>query len=345
MYPYRVFVSYSHEDKRLAEKLVAHLKRIGMHPVWDRDIRPGQPFSKVIKNGIAHAHVFLPILTRKAVKRPWVHQETGYAMGLAVPVMPIGVGRLPAQMLQDLHAMDVRRDFKDLAGEALGEAIKELMDQDYEESEATFRCAGLPELRAELQSRYTREAMSHKAFGPLRQAGALTSFNLPREPVADSIWVERDGNFSRGELLRRFYREERLALEGYVREHGCDLIIDPSIRLEQYGPKARKIRLSTLLAFLEDTSIPNVRVAVRKRGRPRNLTIVGDWFSAESIAVRPGKGYLQTVFTWHAPTVLEKIRKFDRDFAQLLPKAGLDGESSRQAAVEAVEREIDAIKE
>jgi hypothetical protein len=41
-----------------------------------------------------------------------------------------------------------------------------------------FGCAALPEMRAELLGRYTREALvpENGAFGPMRQSGALTSF-------------------------------------------------------------------------------------------------------------------------------------------------------------------------
>lgn len=344
MHPYRVFISYSHKDKPLARKLVDRLESVELRAVWDDDIRPAQRFSESIKYDIAHAHVFLPILTPEGAERPWVHQETGYAMGLGVPILPIAVGHLPEAMLRDLHAIEADPEFEDLTGEKLGAIIADLLADDHDESEAMFRCAGLPEMRADLLGRYAGEAMSHGAFGRLRQAGAMSSFNLPRAPLTDSIWIDRDRPFCRGELLRKFYLRERLALEAYAGKHGCDLIIAPSIPLKQYESGARKLRLETLLDFLQDPEIKDVRVAVRPRGTARNLTIVGDWFSAESVTPRPGKGYYQTVFNWHAPTVLEKARDFDRDFQQMLKKAGVTGESSRAAAIEAVKRVIDGIK-
>lgn len=345
MYPYRVFVSYSSEDRPLAKKLVAHLENINLHPVWDANIKHGERFSDIIKHGIAHAHVFMPILTKKSAKRPWVHQETGYAMGLDVPILPIAVGRLPGEMLQDLHAMTVKPDFSDLAGDTLGRDIENLLTGDRRESEATFRAAPLPEMRAEFLARYAREALAHEAHGPLRQAGALSSFCLPREPADDEIWRERDGLVApRSELLYGYLREERLALEDYVKKNGCALVIYPGIQLTRNGPKARRVRLSTLLDFLTDETIKNVRVAVRKRMTAGNLTIAGDWFSAESATPRAGKGYHQTFFTWHAPTVIEKVRKFDRDFELLLKKQGVTADSSREAAIEAVQTESAAIK-
>jgi len=49
MHPFRAFLSYSHEDRPLVEKLAACMADGGLRPVWDMHIRPGQPFSEVLK--------------------------------------------------------------------------------------------------------------------------------------------------------------------------------------------------------------------------------------------------------------------------------------------------------
>lgn len=345
VHPYRIFVCYSHEDHDLVKKMVVHLEGIGFRPVWDKNIKAGQRFSDVIKRGIAHAHVFMPLLTRSSVKRPWVHQETGYAMGLEVPVLPVAVGRVPGEMIQQLHALTIREDLQDLKPDVLVDAVEDLLACERPGSEVTFRCAALPEQRADLLGRYTREALTEGAHGRLRQSGALTSFNLPVESPNHEIWRLRDEPVHRGDLLHNFLYEEREALEAYARKHGCDLIIDPSAPLPGYSATARRIRLRTLLEFLEDTKVKDVRVAIRQRTGAGNLTVVGDWFSAESIAPRPGKGYYQTIFTWHAPSVLATLRKFDHEFNMLLEKAGLTDDSSGGAAISAVKQAIDEIKD
>jgi len=85
-------------------------------------------------------------------------------------------------------------------------------------------------------------------------------------------------------------------------QYGCDLVIDPTVRLEPYSLLARKTRLETLRAFLiNETRYPNVRAVARTRTEPGNILIVGNWFYAESITPEPGAGYRQTLFTWHAP--------------------------------------------
>ncbi|MFW6161441.1 MAG: toll/interleukin-1 receptor domain-containing protein [Planctomycetota bacterium] len=343
MHPYRVFVSYSREDRTLAESLVDRLGRFGLNPVWDCEIRPAERFSEAIKQGIAHAHVFMPILTREGARRPWVHQETGYAIGLEVPVLPLAVGGVPGGMIRELQALRVGRDLRGLSREPILRAIEGALKRRREETEATFRLAALPEMRAELLADYTCEALDAEAFGPLRQSGAFTSFCLPDAPPDDPIWRRRDGKVDRSEFLHGRLHDERQALEQYVRAHGADLEIYPKLRLGKNGPAAKKVRLTTLLEFLEDSTICPVRVLVRERSTRRNLTLVGDWFSAESVTPRPGKGYHHTVFTWHARTVLEALRTFDRHFERRLERAGLDGPASRAAAVEAVRQEIERL--
>jgi len=343
---YRIFVSYSRDDKELAAALVGHLEEMGFRAVWDRNLRPGDRFSEKIKHGIAHAHVFLPILTDHSATRPWVHQETGYAMGLEVPVLPVSVGIDPGEMTQGLEAMKVEADLSDLRPEAIVRGVEALLVCERPESLATFRCAALPEERAELLGRYTREALGEEGgSGPLRQSGALTSFCLPAEPPPHEVWSRRDDPIQRGDLLHECLHEERLAFEDYAREHGCDLVIDPYLPLPPYSPLAVRTRLETLLAFLEDNTVESVRVVVRSRAASGSLTIVGDWFSAESVAPRPGKGYYQSNFTWHAPTVLRKLRKFDRDFSLLLQRTGTTEEDSRSAATAAVRQAIERVED
>ena len=42
-----------------------------------------------------------------------------------------------------------------------------------------------------------------------------------------------------------------------------------------------------------------VKIVITARARDGNLTIVGDWFVAESLTPRTGLGYKQTIFSWH----------------------------------------------
>lgn len=92
-FQYRIFISYSHKDKDRAEKLAKTLKENGLNPIYDKHFEGGFGFTDQIKKFIAHAHVFVPLITKSSSQRGWVHQEIGYAAALNVPIMPIMIDR------------------------------------------------------------------------------------------------------------------------------------------------------------------------------------------------------------------------------------------------------------
>lgn len=112
-HPFRIFISYSHEDKQLALIASEALTNLGYYPLWDTHIHPGTAFSDAIKGLIHHAHIFMPLVTVSATQKPWVHQETGYAMALGIPILPVAVDAVPGQMAADLLALVVNNDFSD----------------------------------------------------------------------------------------------------------------------------------------------------------------------------------------------------------------------------------------
>src|SRR4051812_22832436 len=107
-YPFRVFVSYAHEDRKLIPQVEAALKELGMVPVWDKQIQLGRPFTDEIKRKIATAHLFLPLITKLSKAKPWVHQEIGFANGIDVPVLAVGLGTLPGGMIAGIQAVTLK---------------------------------------------------------------------------------------------------------------------------------------------------------------------------------------------------------------------------------------------
>lgn len=344
MYPYRVFVSYSHEDRKAAERVVLHLDRSGLRPIWDEELLWGPSFTEQIKNAIAHAHAFIPLVTRASSKRPWVHQEIGYAAGREVPVLPLVIGELPRGMIQQLQALQLRPDLADLAKRLDARRIERMILLAQQESHATFECAAEPEQRARMLAETAMSILTLGKYGRVRQAGALTSFCLPDQPPGNQIWDLREGKIHRSLYYRGLLREERRTLEQHAREGGCDLIISPSIDFSNNGPCVRKVRLTTLLEFIESMTDDKCRVVIRPLVTAQNLLIVGDWFMAESISPQPTVGYLQTICTRHAPTVLNRMTEFDTEFEQRLHQFAPRGVSSRQRAVALLKRTIRRIR-
>lgn len=107
-HPYRVFISYSHQNQALAEKVKEHLSQQGLFPITDHEIRVGEAFSEEIREMIECSHVFVPLVTPSANERLWVQQEIGYATALHVPVCPIAVGNLPSGMAEHIQGIHVK---------------------------------------------------------------------------------------------------------------------------------------------------------------------------------------------------------------------------------------------
>jgi hypothetical protein len=130
------------------------------------------------------------------------------------------------------------------------------------------------------------------------------------------------------------HREERRILEEHAREEGCSIIINPYLSFKKYGFQARVVRLKTLIEFLESMPDDKVQVAInRGMSKVEHLTIVGDWFAAESVFAAMGKGYQHTVFTKHAPSVHSKIEYFDQEIEELLKERENKSDSSRVTAI------------
>ncbi|MEK6324280.1 MAG: toll/interleukin-1 receptor domain-containing protein [Acidobacteriota bacterium] len=354
MHPFRVFISYSHEDRKLAVQVNDALRGMKLEPVWDKDIRPGTPFSDAIKGLIANAHLFMPLISENSQHRPWVHQETGYAMAINIPVLPVAFGNLPGEMISQLQAISVALkaadefDEADLTAQLNGINIEQLVLSPPASSVAIVEVADYPEERTEMMARYANRVMERGSYGRLRQRGALSSFSIPNRVLSDPIWKLREGSSPRSQFYRNLQRNERNALEQHARQSGCSLMLDPEIdmaKMSKNGPTVMRARLSSLLEFLASMPDEKVQVVIRRRTQEGNVTILGDWFVSESQALRRGEGYRQTVFSWHAPTVLRELRKFDQEFEEYNRQSGLEPNASRRAAIARIEEVISGLPE
>ncbi len=350
MKSYRVFISYSHEDVELVQKIVEVIKNNGLTPMWDKDFLFGHGFQDQIKTFIANAHVFLPIITESSSERGWVHQEIGYAMALNVPVLPVTMGTLPGEMIRELHAIQLK-DLDELNDKLSRKIFDNLVNSYQEAPLALFQCAELAEDRAIMMTRYANDVLQLKhvlqlgAYGCVRQKGALSSFHIPKEVTTHPIWKQRyDKKHQRSEFYHRHLRKERLALEEHAQVKGCRLIINPYLTYKMYGTEARIARLETLAEFLESMPDDKVQVAINRRMLNENLTIVGDWFAAESVSASLGRGYRQTIFTRHAPSICSRIELFDQEFKELIQELGWTAETSREKAINTIEEIITELK-
>jgi len=349
----RVFISYSHQDKALAEALAEVLgkQQCRAEPIWDYRFNYGLPFGSQIKVNIVHAHVFMPIITEHSSQRGWVHQEIGYAIAHDIPVLPIAHGQqLPKEMLHELHAIVLKgkpQDLKKQLAKKLNGKVLDTLLMDYDDlTDVRFSIAPQQEdrtIQMVMLAKQARKYLPRKL--PLRQKGALTSLHIPPQLPFAAIWDERYGKMkhSKGMFHRRWQRQERLVLDYHAREAGFKLIVHPDIKYPQYGNQARKVRFQLLIDYLheileyrEKNGLPadHYQVAFGSVENPEaNVTILGDWFYAIAVKFSMGEGLEQTVFTSHAPTIQAKIEKFDSEFAYLLRKRQWAPEGSLNKAI------------
>jgi hypothetical protein len=343
MYPFRIFISYAHADKKAVEDIDTILRGEGLTPVWDKEVKPGTLFTDSIKRQIATAHLFMPLLTQSSQTRPWVHQEIGFAIGIDVPVLPIALHQLPGEMVAAIQAVSVKEDLSDLADSLRRADIEALILRHVSESELqrlgiSNRVADYSEERTSLLVTYA-EGIREPAY--VRQRALFSSFSIPDAFPGDRAWDVIELVSRRSEFHRSLLRRERRALVKHARASGCSLIICPFV--EPTGPggaAAHKAQREELLAFLGSMSDDKLTVAIAERGIEGHLNLLGDWVGAKALPPLPGADYRQTSFTQHAPTVLSWLRDFDHELEGILGAAGITADQSRRFAMARIEASL-----
>jgi TIR domain len=337
---YRVFLSYSHSDKKVAKKIVKKLQNLNLTVLWDEEIRPSVPFSNSIKNMITYSHLFISLITNKSKYSPWVHQEIGYAVAINIPILPIAIGNLPKGMIKQIHAVTLDIELESFDKIINLDFIKETIENKPSPSLEIVKVAYLPEKRTEFMAKYANGVIDRGNYGKVRQIGPFSSFSIPDTEVDDKMWKIRD---NRDKHYHNLQREERISLEKHVEQRGCKLIIDPSLIFTGRPKEATINRLETLRQFLiKNRTNKNIEIAICNSARERSLTIVGNWFSALSINPDPS-GYKQTIFSWHAKEVLDELNKFDILFNEILEGYKFRPKNSCDYAIKEVEKCLEEI--
>ncbi len=79
----KAFVSYTHDNLEIAQKLALALQANGIEVWWDRwCIYPGDSLRQKIDEGLEGCTHFLALLTPESIKKPWVNEEMDAALVL-----------------------------------------------------------------------------------------------------------------------------------------------------------------------------------------------------------------------------------------------------------------------
>jgi len=246
---------------------------------------------------------------------------------------------MPTEMIAQLQAIEVDGNLSDLADHLQRTSIETLVFPRPAPPTEMVQIAEWPEERTQWLAECANRVRDLGYAGMFRQRGALSSFCIPDADISDAAWQKREGNRRRSDHYHHLQRGERRALEWHAMKAGCRLIVDPSLRFKNRGLQETVARLETLLTFLESAKDFKVEVVLSPQAREGSLTLVGDWFVAESMVPRPS-GYLQTVFNWHAPTVSRWVQRFDEQFRDLCQRQNLDPANSREFAISKISQTI-----
>lgn len=340
----RVFISYSHEDVKLVERLVSILEQDDIMVLWTKKLATGSRYVEELKVFIEHAHIFIPVITRYSSARGWVHQEIGYAIALHIPVFPVLIGDVkPVGLIESLQAVKLKSNDQDIK-EQLSYKILATMLKKESPLPALYQRAAKVEDRAGLMKSYADKVYSMDKYGVVRQKGGLSSFHIPNKHIGHQVWTDRYAPEMRGSNHKELQLGERKALQQHADKEGCKLIINPQYAFEGKGILAAKTRIKTMIDFLEAMPDDKVIIAIQTgKTNIESLTMVGDWFLAESVSFKDGDGYTNTFFTRNASEITNRIQTFDDELDDLLDQRRWTKENSRGKAIEELNRILNTL--
>jgi hypothetical protein len=103
-----VFISYARKDEAIAERLAEALEKLGWSAWWDRRIRTGGRFDRVIEEAIKNAKAVIVMWSEHAVESDWVRGEAYFAVEHRKNFMPVRIDPviLPRRFLT-IHTVDI----------------------------------------------------------------------------------------------------------------------------------------------------------------------------------------------------------------------------------------------
>lgn len=330
----RVFISYSSNIAKKVEGFTRVIRANGMEPLYMPEFRAGKGFDEQIKTFIQHAHIFVPVITHESTN--WVHNEIGYAVAFNIPILPVIIGEANSTgMLGKIHAEKVN-DLNEKNWKKILSSLEAIKDD--KSTGAIFVLASEEDERAKMMARYAEDVLEIPESGLVRQKGGLSSFHIPGSPINKKVWEDRYYPVPKSHTHMKLQREERKALEKHAIQKGCRLIIDPSYAKAGNRSKlAARTRIKSLIEFLESMPDDKVVIAIMKEPQEfESLTIVGDWFLAESVSFKFFGGFTNTVFTRNAEEIFNRIEYFEAELEELLEENKWTEKNSRVKAIEAL---------
>jgi len=85
----KVFVSYAHPDRALAEELFRRLRPLAVDVWSDDELRAGENWQEALRSRLRASQYFVLLLTPRTFESSWVLQELGAAFALGKQIIPV----------------------------------------------------------------------------------------------------------------------------------------------------------------------------------------------------------------------------------------------------------------
>ncbi len=90
-----IFICYSTENLKQAREVVKLVEKYNGIPfIAPYSIEGGKNPKEAIYSNINNCNIFLPLISSKTTKSPFVHQEIGYALSLKKYIIPVIIGNI-----------------------------------------------------------------------------------------------------------------------------------------------------------------------------------------------------------------------------------------------------------
>ena len=92
----RIFISYSHRDKRIAGAIKNVFNHYGIEAfLAHEDIQVGKEWRDTILSNLKQFDVFVAILSKNFLESEWTNQEVGFAICKGTTIIPISIDGTP----------------------------------------------------------------------------------------------------------------------------------------------------------------------------------------------------------------------------------------------------------
>lgn len=125
---YKIFISYSYNDKSWVTEFVSALKEAGIKTWFDaHDITPGERWDEKIQQALRESSIIVVILSENSVESPWTFFELGAAIADNKRIIPVLIGDIESRRIPILlrRFQSLKETSPTEAGKRIAKVIEE----------------------------------------------------------------------------------------------------------------------------------------------------------------------------------------------------------------------------